>query len=153
VLRRIRYLRLAVTTGAAVLLIPWILYLADTLPDRYVVNHWALTWVGFDVLLFCMFAATAVLGWLRRQLVVLIGFASGVLLLCDAWFDIMTANPNDVWVSVLAAALEVPIAILLIGGALRLTRYLAARLWLLEPGMHLWQMPLAVPTRRERVRA
>jgi hypothetical protein len=144
--RRIRYLRLAITTASAVLLVPWITYLALTLPARYVVQNWSATWVGFDMLLLFMFALTAVLGWLRRQLLILTGFASGVLLLCDAWFDLMTADPGDRWESVGGALLEVPIAILLIGGALRLTRFLAARLWYLEPGMHLWQVPLAVPT-------
>src|SRR5262245_65532339 len=37
ILRRIRYVRLAIMTGSALLLIPWIAFLALTLPDRYVV--------------------------------------------------------------------------------------------------------------------
>ena len=39
-------------------------------------------------------AATAVLGWLGCQLVVLPAFTTGVLLICDAWFDIVTAGPG-----------------------------------------------------------
>jgi hypothetical protein len=70
-----------------------------------------------------------------------------VLLLCDAWFDVMTANRDDLWLSIAAAGFEVPIAVLMIGGALRLTHYLAARLWILQPGMRLWQIPLVVPVR------
>jgi hypothetical protein len=32
-----------------------------------------------------------------------------VLLICDAWFDLMTAGPDDLWVSALTAALgELP---------------------------------------------
>ncbi|MEN3307336.1 MAG: hypothetical protein V7603_3538 [Micromonosporaceae bacterium] len=148
--RRIRNVRLAITAGSAVLLIPWIAYLGVTLPDHYVANNWSATWVGFDILLLFMFAATAVLGWLRRQLLILTGFASGVLLLCDAWFDLMTSGPGDLWESVASAALEIPIAILLIGGTVRLMRFMAARFWFLEPGMHIWQLPLAVSRLRYR---
>jgi hypothetical protein len=144
-LRRIRYLRLVIMTGSAVLLVPWTAYLGLTLPQRYVANNWSATWVGFDVILLVMFASTAVLGWLRRQLLILTAFASGILLLCDAWFDVMTSAPHDLWGSVGNAALEVPMAALMIGGALRLVRFTVARFWVLQPGMHLWQVPLAVP--------
>ena len=81
----------------------------------------------------------------RRPTARLTAFASGLLLLCDAWFDAMTAAPPDVWRSLGSAALEIPIAALLIGGALRLVHFMAARFWLLPPGMHLWQVPLAIP--------
>jgi hypothetical protein len=144
-LRRIRYLRLLIMAGSAVLLVPWIVYLGLTLPYRYVANNWSATWVGFDVILLVMFASTAVLGWLRRQLLILTAFASGVLLLCDAWFDVMTSAPRDLWWSLGSAALEVPMAALMLGGALRLVRFMAARFWILQPGMRLWQVPLAIP--------
>ncbi len=142
VVHRLRYLRLALMTGSALLLIPWIAYLSLTLPDRYVVHNWAATWIGFDILLLLMFATTALLGWLRRLLVVLPAFASGVLLVCDAWFDITLAGPHDVWGSVASAALELPVAVVLIGGTLRLMWFAAARMWLLEPGTRLWQVSI-----------
>jgi hypothetical protein len=144
-LRRIRYLRLLIMTGSAVLLVPWIVYLGLTLPERYVVNNWSATWVGFDLILLVMLVSTAVLGWLRRQLLILTAFASGVLLVSDAWFDIMTAAPHDLRWSVASAALELPMAALLIGGALRLVRFMAARFWILQPGMRMWQVPLVIP--------
>jgi hypothetical protein len=129
--------------GSAVALLPWTVYLGLSLPDRYIARNWSVTWVGFDAMLLTVFALTAVLGVLRRQLLVLTAFASGVLLLCDAWFDITTAGPKDIWLSVASAVLaEVPIAILLISSALRLVQLMAARLWVLEPGMRLWQLPL-----------
>jgi hypothetical protein len=148
-LRRIRYLRLAIMTTSAVLLVPWIVYLALTLPERYVVHNWSVVWVGFDIMLLFMVAATAVLGWLRRQLLILTAFASGVLLICDAWFDIMLSAPGDRWGSVASAGLEIPVSVLMIAGSLRLVRFMAARLWFLQPGMHLWQVPLAVPGGRD----
>jgi hypothetical protein len=46
-----------------------------------------------------------------------------VLLICDAWFDVMTAGPHDLWVSALTATLvELPLAVILIITALRILR-------------------------------
>jgi hypothetical protein len=143
--RRIRRRRLALTIAAALVLPPWIAYLALSLPDHYVARNWAAAWVGFDVLLLLMFALTAILGLLRRQLLVLSAFGTGVLLICDAWFDVMTAAPSDRWFSAATALLvELPVAALLIGSALRLTKASAMRLWLLEPGQPLWTAPLSI---------
>lgn len=141
--RRMRRRRLTLVVASAVALVPWTVYLGLTLPDRYVAPNWSLTWVGFDAILLSAFVLTAVLGALRRQLLVLTAFASGVLLLCDAWFDVTTAGREDIWLSVATAVLgEVPVAVLLISGALRMMRLMAARLWIVEPGMRLWQLRL-----------
>jgi hypothetical protein len=102
---RLRRVRLVLMVGAIVGLIPWTVYLAITLPDKYIAQNWPATWVGFDVLLLLFMAVTAVLGLLRRQLLVLTAFTTGVLLICDAWFDVMTAAPADRWPSVLTAVL------------------------------------------------
>lgn len=129
--------------AGSVLLIPWIVYLAFTLPDTYVAHNWTATWVGFDCLLVVFMAATAVLGYLRRQILVLTAFTTGVLLICDAWFDIMTAGPDDMRVAIATALFgALPLAIILIGGPLRIIRITATRLWLLEPGDRLWRLPL-----------
>jgi len=140
---RMRRVRLVLMAGAIVGLVPWIVYLSITLPDRYIANNWIATWVGFDTLLLLFMASTAVLGLLRRQLLILTGFTTGVLLVCDAWFDVMTAAPSDRWLSVLTAALgELPLAAVLITGALRILRLTATRLYVLDPGMPLWRIPL-----------
>lgn len=140
---RMRRVRLVLMTGAIVGLIPWIAYLSITLPDRYIANNWTVTWVGFDVLLLLFMVTTAVLGLLRRQLLVLTAFTTGILLICDAWFDVMTATPDDRWLSVLTAVVgELPLAVLLITGAMRILRLTATRLYALAPGMPLWQIPL-----------
>ena len=101
---RIRRVRIGVMATGAIALIPWIVFLGLTLPVDYVAHNWSVTWIGFDVLLVAMMAATAVLALLRRQLLVLAGFTTGILLICDAWFDIMTAAPDDRWVSLRVAA-------------------------------------------------
>jgi hypothetical protein len=141
--RRMRRNRLTLMVGGAIALIPWMIYLAFTLPDNYVAYNWPATWIGFDCVLITSMIATAVLGWLRRELVILPGFTTGVLLVCDAWFDIMTAGPHQVWVSVSTAALiNVPLAAIMITGAVRIVRLTAARLWFLDPATPAWRLPL-----------
>jgi hypothetical protein len=143
VLTRVRRVRLVLMVGAMVGLLPWIVYLAFSLPDKYVAHNWPITWVGFDIMLLVFMAATALLGLLRRQLLILTAFTTGVLLICDAWFDLMTAGPEDRWLSLLVAVLaELPLAVLLITGALRILRLTATRRYLLDPGMPLWRIPL-----------
>ncbi|HUO38917.1 MAG TPA: hypothetical protein VMU34_14265 [Mycobacterium sp.] len=142
--RRMRRTRLTLMVGGAVGLIPWIVYLGFTLPENYVAQNWPATWMGFDCLLIAFMAATAVLGWLRRQLVLLTAFTTGVLLICDAWFDILTAGQGrDLIVPVLTAALgELPLAVIMITGAVRILQLTAIRLWFLNPGTPLWRLPL-----------
>ena len=143
VARRIHWGWLGIMTGGTLVLIPWVVYLSFALPDDYLVHDWTATWVGFDLLLLALMAATVVFGVLRRQVMLLTAFATGILLICDAWFDLMTAGPNDFRISVLTATLgELPLAVLLITGTLRLIRFTAIRVWLLEPHTPLWQLPL-----------
>ncbi len=142
-LGRIRRIRLGLMTGGSMAMIPWLGYLSVTLPQNYVAHNWRLTWIGFDVLLVGFMVATAVFGYLRRQLLVPAAFTTGVLLICDAWFDLMTAGPKDIWLSVTTALLiEVPLAVFMIFSAQRLLRLTLMRLWLINPGMRLWHLPL-----------
>ena len=129
------------------MLVPWIVYLAVTLPRAYVAHNWDRTWVGFDVLLLVMMVATAVFGYLRRQLLVFTAFATGVLLICDAWFDVMTAHGDDrTWSVVTALAVELPLR----GGA---DRRVAAGAPAVRrpavgarPGPHAWQVRIPLPS-------
>ena len=141
--RRIRWSWLGVMTGGTLVLIPWIVYLALALPNDYLVHDWTATWVGFDLLLLGLMASTVVFGMMRRQVMLLTAFATGTLLICDAWFDLMTAGPNDFRVAALTAALgDLPLAAVLITGTLRLFRFTAIRLWLLDPHTPIWRLPL-----------
>lgn len=120
---QIRRIRDWLTLCAAIALIPWTVYLGLTLPQSYNAQHWQVTWVGFDVLLLAFITATAVLGFIRHNLLTLFAFATGVLLVCDAWFDVLTAKRGDFAVSVLTAVLgELPLAVVLIVGPLRIAR-------------------------------
>jgi hypothetical protein len=140
---RLRRAHLGLMTGGAIFMIPWIVYLAFTLPETYVVHDWPLIWVGFDSLLVAFMAATAVLAWLHRQLLLLSAFTTGVLLICDAWFDITTSGPGDFRAAVLTAVLGgLPLAAILITGVVSVMRWNASRLWLLEPGQSIWRLSL-----------
>jgi hypothetical protein len=142
-LTRVRRIRLSLMIGGSMAMVPWLGYLSVTLPENYVAHNWPITWIGFDVLLVGFMLTTAVLGYLRRQLLVLAAFTTGVLLICDAWFDLMTAGPKDIWLSVITALLvELPLAIFMITSAVRIMRLTMMRLWLLHPGMRLWNLPL-----------
>jgi hypothetical protein len=139
--------RIVLLAGSALVLVPWIVYLGLTLPPRYVAAHWDVTWVGFDVLLLVMMVTTAVLGYLRRQMLVLTAFATGILLICDAWFDVVTSHGDDqIWSIVSAVAVELPLAALLISGSLQMLRLTAARLWAVEAGAHSWQIRIPLPS-------
>lgn len=139
-----RRAHLGVMTAGALCMIPWIVYLGFTLPVTYTVRDWPLTWVGFDSLLVAFMATTAVLAWLHRQLLMLTAFTTGILLICDAWFDITMASASELRASVLTAALGgLPLAFVLIAGTLSLLRFNATRTWLLEPGQSVWRLPLA----------
>jgi hypothetical protein len=147
VLLRIREYRLVLMIGSVAVLLPWIVFLAITLPRDYVAHNWDRTWVGFDILLLGMLIATGVLGLLGRQMLSLTAFATGILLICDAWFDVMTSHGVDKTMSLVTAlVLELPLAAVLIVGSLQVLRLSAARLWDLKGGRHAWQVPIWVPS-------
>lgn len=146
-MERIRRWRLALMLACVAALIPWIVYLAITLPSHYEARNWVATWVGFDVILLAMLVATAVFGWRRRLLLLPTAFASGVLLVCDAWFDVLTSQRGADLVQALLTALlvELPLAFILIAGPLRLLRYVAIRNGLVEAGLPMWRLPIPMP--------
>jgi hypothetical protein len=133
--------------AGAVSLIPWTVGLAATLPQRYVVGTWTITWTGFDVVLIGCFSVTAWALWKQRQVAVPAAMVTSVLLLCDAWFDLLTAHRGgDLLVSTITALFgEIPIAIVL---AAMSTRLLRASMRVSEgseinsPVRSLWRTPL-----------
>jgi len=107
--------------GCAVLLVPWIVVLALTLPAHTVARNWSVAWSGFDVLLAIMLGATA---WLRRKgdpRVGALAGASAAMLVVDAWFDTSTSavgvDAAMAWAS--AVFVELPLAFVCARIALR----------------------------------
>jgi hypothetical protein len=76
---------------AATATVPWIVYLAFTLPRRVVVLD-RLAWVGFDIGLVIMLTTTALLAWWGRPRVALAATATATMLVVDAWFDTLTSR-------------------------------------------------------------
>jgi hypothetical protein len=118
----IRRLLLVFLGAAAVCLVPWTVYLANTLPDQFDTGQWRAAWVGFDFALLCCFAGAAWLGLRRRRAAVPLLAVTAALLLCDAWFDVLLDwESPDRWTSVaLAVFAELPIAVVLLVAARRL---------------------------------
>lgn len=118
----IRRMLLVFLGAGAVFLVPWTVYLAQTLPDQYDIGQWRTAWVGFDVVLLTCFAAGAWLGLRRRRAAVPLLTATAALLCCDAWFDVMLdwTSPDRTTSVLLAVFAELPIAALLLLAARRL---------------------------------
>jgi hypothetical protein len=97
--------------AVAVALVPWTLWLTFSLPSRHTTEHYDLAWVGFDIALVSSFALTAGAAlrwsaWLEPA-----AAATGTLLLCDAWFDVVTTGGGSEWQAVLEACFaELPLA-------------------------------------------
>jgi hypothetical protein len=102
-----------VAAGAAVLLLPWCMVLAATLPSTYEANHWQLAWVGLDCGIAVGAGLTAYLLHKKDARAALTAVAAGTLLLADAWFDVSTSGPGLDHTLSLAEALllEVPLAV------------------------------------------
>ena len=132
-------------------LIPWTIGLAVTLPRSYLVDNWPLAWVGFNTILLACLGTTAWALWKQRQVAVVTSMVTAVLLLCDAWFDVITAHSGRCLVlSITTAVLgEIPIGVLL---GLISTRLLHAS----QEAAHgsgsspisLWRVPLRWPALR-----
>jgi hypothetical protein len=131
----------------ALILIVWAAFLILTLPGNYTANHWHVAWGGFDIGLGVALVATAVAVVRRSPYAEVAAAVSGTLLVCDAWFDVLTAHGGDrVWSLLSALVVELPLAAAMIAGSLQVFRLVAARLWVLEPGAHSWQVPIPLPS-------
>lgn len=98
----------------AIGLVPWTLYLTLSLPSRHITEHYDLAWVGFDIALACAFAATTMAALRRSHWLVPLAAVTGTMLVCDAWFDIVTSHSGgEMWEAVAEAVLaELPLAAL-----------------------------------------
>lgn len=96
----------------AIALVPWTIVLALTLPARHGTHHYDVAWTGFDLVLAGSLLATAIgaakqAAWLQGAAV-----AAATLLVCDAWFDVLSSTSTRELLTALALALlvELPVA-------------------------------------------
>lgn len=108
----------------ALVLTPWTAFLFFTLPRHYVANHWQMAWGGFDIGLGLALAATAVTVARRSPFAEVTAAVTGTLLVCDAWFDVLTARATSdiVQAALEAAFVELPLATLCFWMATNLAR-------------------------------
>jgi hypothetical protein len=108
-------------------LVPWTVWLFVSLPDDHLARHWALAWGGFDVGLGISLGLTALLLLRRSPFAGVAAAASGTLLVCDAWFDIVTSRGTDELLQAVALALvaELPLAAVCFWIARNIERVLA----------------------------
>jgi len=77
--------------GSAVILLPWIAYLAETLPSSVSARHWPLAWAGLDGAMALGLALTAWFAIHRDRRLAFPAASTATLLVADAWFDVCTA--------------------------------------------------------------
>src|SRR2546430_16123160 len=70
--------------------VPWVIFLAVTLPRHATFAHYRGVWVGFDAALVVVLALTGFLAWRGRPQVALASTAAGTMLPVAAGLDGMT---------------------------------------------------------------
>lgn len=140
----------------AVVLGPWAAFLIITLPPNYTANHWRFAWGGFDIGLGVALATTA-FAVARRSPFAEVGAAiTGTLLVCDAWFDVLTAREGGelLWAALGAILIELPLAALCFWMACNLARAVeVARPYLLAAGFRIEGNQLVPPAELSERRA
>jgi len=95
----------------SLILLPWIAYLAYSLPARQVSADYDVAWAGFDVMLLAALAGTGYFALRRSRYLATAATAAATLLVVDAWFDLMTTLPRQRLEPIaLAAGVELPLA-------------------------------------------
>jgi hypothetical protein len=146
--QRRRRIVIAASLAGVLTLAIWIAVLEVKLPRQYRAGGWRAAWVGFDIGLLLVFAATAWAAWRRRQVLIVCLMVLATLLACDAWFDTtLDWGTRSFMVSLLSAlVVELPLAVIAVVGARRLLRLTVGRLELLGgypgPVPAFWQVPL-----------
>jgi hypothetical protein len=95
----------------SVIMVPWTIYLAYSLPSRRLSPHYDIAWAGFDVMLLLVLAATGYFALRRSPYLAIAAAVTATMLVVDAWFDIMTSPRSEVLQAItLAILIELPLA-------------------------------------------
>src|SRR2546421_12002829 len=74
--------------------VPWVIFLAITLPRHATFAHYRGVWVGFDTGLVVVLALTGYMAWRGRPNVAPAAIAAATMPCVDAWFDGVTTPPG-----------------------------------------------------------
>jgi hypothetical protein len=95
----------------SVILLPWTVYIAVSLPARQLSPNYDVAWAGFDVMLLSALASTACFALRRSRYLSTAATATAALLVVDSWFDVMTTPSHERLQSILLSiAVELPLA-------------------------------------------
>ncbi|GAA1254084.1 hypothetical protein [Oryzihumus leptocrescens] len=127
-----------VFTVLAAAMVPWTVFLAVTLPSKQTAAHYDLAWVGFDLALLAMLTWTAWSAFRRSPVLTVSASMTAMMLLVDAWFDVVTApSLKELALSLpMALLVEVPLA--------------AVCLWLARNGQRIAERLVVIRLRRRR---
>lgn len=99
-------------TVGSLILVPWVIWLAESLPTHHLERHYDAAWVGLDIGIMIMLLITGFLASKKSRFVILTASAIGTLLIVDVWFDIISSKPGSEMTEaiVLALLVELPLA-------------------------------------------
>ena len=95
----------------SLILVPWTVYIAGSLPAKQVSANYDAAWAGFDVMMALALGSTAYFAFRRSRYLATAATATATLLVVDAWFDVLTTPGAQRIESIgLAAFVELPLA-------------------------------------------
>jgi hypothetical protein len=108
-------------------LLPWTLYLLESLKPHHTTERWDLAWSGFDTALAGSFLLTALAAHRRSVWVGPFAAATGTMLVVDAWFDVVLESHGTEQLAALLMAVfaELPAAAICLWVAVRAERFAA----------------------------
>lgn len=97
-----------------VCMVPWIVYLALTIPQHSRAAHYDIAWIGFDCAMWAVLASLAVCAWRRSPAIGAVAAVAATMLCVDGWFDVTTSDGHGELVVSLIEALcvELPLALI-----------------------------------------
>jgi hypothetical protein len=102
-----------VFVALGVVLVPWTLWLAATLPEHHLARNFDVAWSGFDVALALSLIATGYGLYRGAAWTQGVAATAATLLVVDAWFDVLMSAPGEERMVALAMAAfaELPVAL------------------------------------------
>jgi ammonia channel protein AmtB len=118
--------RMAVVfVGSAIVLVGWMVFLAQTLHGSTTVRNWSTVWIGLDTMEALALAALGVCLVRRDHRARTAATVAATLFGMDAWFDVMLSNTTKdlLMAAVLAVFFEIPLAACCAGIARQAARW------------------------------